>query len=419
MAAEASDSDVTADSYIGSLISLTSKSEIRYEGVLFNIDTEKSNIGLSNVRSFGTEGRRRDGPQVPPSDKVYEYILFRGSDIKDLQVKSSPPVRNRTNIHEDPAIIQSDYSQAITTSTHTSESKLQSPTFQGSLPSYQSMPSPAASGGGLAMPMYWQGSVGPPPNWPQAQNLQSSMLPGPSTFVTSGPTPAGAMLKEASTPYLVTPGRFLQPGPSIISLTGQSSQMAQKEVVQIQSSELPLVKPAETQAPILPLSSPPDKSTGFASVASQLHTGGHERGIGDGISHPVTSYTEEFDFMAMNEKFKKDEVWGDLGKSNISQDNGDKNEDEDDIGSSKLGMKPVYVKDDFFDSISCNAIDYAQGNARSRFSECRKIDTETFGDVPRYQGGRGGSGAGHSARVHGGYYGRGYGYTGRGRGYSY
>jgi protein LSM14 len=58
------------------------------------------------VRSFGTEGRRGKD-EVPPSDNVFEFIVFRGSDVKDLKVeetakKVEPPPRGVPN---DPAIL--------------------------------------------------------------------------------------------------------------------------------------------------------------------------------------------------------------------------------------------------------------------------------------------------------------------------
>jgi len=64
--------------FIGSLISLISKAEIRYEGTLYTINMEDSSISLQNVRSYGTEGRRKDGPQVLPSQEVYEFTYLEG-----------------------------------------------------------------------------------------------------------------------------------------------------------------------------------------------------------------------------------------------------------------------------------------------------------------------------------------------------
>ncbi|KAJ7000648.1 hypothetical protein NC653_011184 [Populus alba x Populus x berolinensis] len=345
----------SADSYVGSLISLTSKSEIRYEGVLFNINTQESTIGLRNVRSFGTEGRKKDGLQVPPSDKIYEFILFRGTDIKDLQVKSSPPVQTATPVHNDPAIIQvkkmtlvsciPQYPQAATASmnlpssgngsltdpsSHASSSGLPRPTFQGSLPQYQPDASleswgpshllPTTNGSGLAMPMYWQGYYGP------SNGVQA---------------PQQALLSTHT--WLVN-----------ATFHDAICAIAQKDVqvVQVSSPELsappPTTAAAEVQKPILPLPSQPEHKV-YGAPMYTYHTGRGGRGRG-----------------RENETHK-------------AQDRDDLL-DEDDVGSSKL-------------------------------------ETKTSVNFSHHWGSRGGWGPGRGGRSGGGYYGRGYGYAGRGRGY--
>lgn len=83
--------------YLGRKICLISNAGNRYEGILFNINTQESTVGLSGVRAFGTEGRK-PGAEVPGSDDVYDYIVFRGKDIQDLTVSEAAPP-------DDPAIV--------------------------------------------------------------------------------------------------------------------------------------------------------------------------------------------------------------------------------------------------------------------------------------------------------------------------
>ncbi|CAF3504917.1 unnamed protein product [Rotaria sp. Silwood1] len=97
-----SSSGTTDSPYLGSKISLVSKAKIRYEGILYTIDANESTVALSKVRSFGTEDRPTDRP-VPARDEIFEYIIFRGADIEDLQVREPP----QSSLTQDPAIVES------------------------------------------------------------------------------------------------------------------------------------------------------------------------------------------------------------------------------------------------------------------------------------------------------------------------
>lgn len=95
--------------YIGAKISLISRSEIRYEGVLAEVDPKEATIGLENVMMMGTENRKAANEFVPMNPQVYDYILFRSTDIKDLQVCEAPqtlqPVQP-SHAYADPAIVR-------------------------------------------------------------------------------------------------------------------------------------------------------------------------------------------------------------------------------------------------------------------------------------------------------------------------
>ena len=65
-------------------------------------------MALEQVTSHGTEGRRHGENEIDGSENIYEYIVFRGSDVKDLRIeepaKKVPPPPPPPRL-DDPAIL--------------------------------------------------------------------------------------------------------------------------------------------------------------------------------------------------------------------------------------------------------------------------------------------------------------------------
>lgn len=58
--------------------------------------------------SYGTEGRRGGGAdEIAPSSSVYEYIVFRGSDVKDISIadETKEQAPQPPQVPDDPAIL--------------------------------------------------------------------------------------------------------------------------------------------------------------------------------------------------------------------------------------------------------------------------------------------------------------------------
>lgn len=92
---------------VGSTISLITNAEIRYEGTLVKLDQAERSMHLTKVKSFGTEGRQKEGkPEVPPRDNIIESVIFKIDMIKDFNIAKRPEEPKKQEPESDPAIVE-------------------------------------------------------------------------------------------------------------------------------------------------------------------------------------------------------------------------------------------------------------------------------------------------------------------------
>lgn len=97
--------DLEPQPYLGAPVTLISSLDVRYEGILFTIDPNESTVALQNVKCLGTEDRASGDKVIPKSDTVYEFIIFRGENIKTICLSEGTEPKEKSPIN-DPSILK-------------------------------------------------------------------------------------------------------------------------------------------------------------------------------------------------------------------------------------------------------------------------------------------------------------------------
>ncbi|KAH9515611.1 Protein LSM14 A [Bulinus truncatus] len=364
--------------YLGSKISLISKAEIRYEGTLYTIDPVEATVALAKVRSFGTEDRPTDRP-LPARNEIFEFIIFRGHDIKDLHVCEPPKPQPTEGVPLDPAIVKSS----------------------------QPPPGPA----GAAFP---SATSSFPPNQmyqPFGQQMyfgQNQQAPG----FTMPPTQAHHHHagSQSSTPPLnrksPTIDQGVQAQPVSPEKNSHESQQSynrnQHQNQQYRGQPVRRGSGGAVGGQRIDNRDRGERSQSASYSRGRSNNRDHpgqirgpsrggprapQRGGNQrrGRSNETLKFDTEFDFETSNAQFLKDDIEKELKNLSLSDKsvNGDKGEEEpeeeEEVGEEQED-DPVYYdqKKSFFDNISCESTERNKGQRHS-WREERKLNSETFG----------------------------------------